>query len=184
VSNPCDGERRPGTVGLPLPGVELRLDGNPEEIQVRGPNVFGGYWQRPEANAEAFSADGWFRTGDLGERDDAGYVRISGRAKELLLSGGFNVYPREVEDAVREHPDIEDVAVVGTPDDEWGEVVTAYIVAREAIEVAELRAWLGDRLAAYKHPRRLWRVEQLPRNALGKVQKHRLAGGRVLPLDA
>jgi malonyl-CoA/methylmalonyl-CoA synthetase len=184
VSNPCDGERRPGTVGLPLPGVELRLHGNPGEIQVRGPNVFGGYWQRPEANAEAFTADGWFRTGDLGERDDAGYVRISGRAKELLLSGGFNVYPREVEDAVREHPDIEDVAVVGTPDDEWGEVVTAYIVARQAIEVAELRAWLGDRLAAYKHPRVLWRVEQLPRNALGKVQKHRLAGGRVLPVDA
>ena len=126
VSNPVDGERRPGTVGLPLPGVEVRLAGDPAQIEVRGPNVFAGYWQRPDANAEAFTADGWFRTGDLGELDAAGYLRITGRAKELIISGGYNVYPREVEDALRAHPAIADAAVVGTPSPEWGEVVTAY----------------------------------------------------------
>jgi malonyl-CoA/methylmalonyl-CoA synthetase len=181
VSNPVAGERRPGTVGLPLPGVDVRLVGEPAEIQVRGANVFGGYWERPDANADAFTADGWFRTGDLGECDEAGYLRIVGRAKELVISGGYNVYPREVEDALRGHPAVEDAAVVGAPSAEWGEIVTAYVVASEDLPVDALRRFLADRLAPYKHPRRVHRVAALPRNALGKVQKHRLRDGAVLP---
>ncbi|MFO0687213.1 MAG: AMP-binding protein [Myxococcota bacterium] len=181
VSNPYDGERRAGSVGLPLPGVEVRVAGERREIEVRGPNVFDGYWRRPDANAEAFTADGFFRTGDLGRIDADGYVTLDGRAKELIISGGFNVYPREVEDVLRDHPAIEDVAVVGEASAEWGERVTAYAVAKEALELDALRRWVGDRLAPFKHPRALHCVEALPRNALGKVQKHRLAGGRVLP---
>jgi malonyl-CoA/methylmalonyl-CoA synthetase len=177
ASNPVDGERRPGTVGTPLPGVALRLEGAPAEIQVRGPNVFSGYWQRPDANADAFTADGWFRTGDLGERDAAGYLRIAGRAKELVISGGYNVYPREVEDALRTHPGIEDAAVVGTPSPEWGELVTAYVVGPDVPTLEALRLFLGAHLASYKHPRRLHVIDALPRNALGKVQKHLLGSG-------
>jgi malonyl-CoA/methylmalonyl-CoA synthetase len=174
VSNPVDGERRAGTVGVPLPGVAVRLAGSPAEIQVRGPNVFSGYWRREDAHAEAFTADGWFRTGDLGERDEAGYLRIAGRAKELVISGGYNVHPREVEDALRAHPAIEDVAVVGTPSEEWGEIVTAYVVGTDVPSLEALRAFLGERLAPYKRPRLLHVVAALPRNALGKVQKHLL----------
>ena len=157
--------------------MEVRLDGDPSEIQVRGPNVFDGYWERPEANAEAF-VDGWFRTGDLGEVDEDGYLSIVGRAKELIISGGFNVYPREVEDVVRQHEAVEDCAVVGEPDDEWGESVVAYIVSDRDVSSAELKTFVGDRLANYKRPRHVYRVEALPRNALGKVQKHRLDDGR------
>jgi len=181
VSNPYDAERRAGTVGFPLPGVELRLAGEPAEIQVRGPNVFEGYWQRPDANAEAFTEDGWFRTGDLGSMDEDGYVRIVGRAKELIISGGYNVYPREIEDVLRTHADIEDVAVVGESDPEWGERVVAYAVTTAPLALDALRSWIGDALAPFKHPRAFHRVEALPRNALGKVQKHRLAKGEVLP---
>jgi malonyl-CoA/methylmalonyl-CoA synthetase len=194
VSNPVDGERRPGTVGLPLPGVEVRLSPQvsrsepkasedpqhgPAQIEVRGPNVFAGYWQRPDANAEAFTPDGWFRTGDLGEFDEDGYLRITGRAKELIISGGYNVYPREVEDALRAHPGVADAAVVGTPSPEWGEVVTAYLEGPSPPDLAALRAFLSDRLAPYKQPRLVHAVSALPRNALGKVQKHRLRGGRI-----
>ena len=180
VSNPHDGERRPGSVGLPLPGVSLRLQGDPAEIQVRGPNVFSGYWERPDANAEAWTDDGWFRTGDLGVADASGYLRIEGRSKELIISGGYNVYPREVEDALRPYPGVDDVAVVGEPDPEWGERVVAYVVGGAVPELEAVRGFLGDRLATFKHPRALYGVAELPRNALGKVQKHRLAGGAVL----
>jgi len=172
VSNPYEGERRGGSVGLPLPGVELRLVGEPPELQVRGPSVFAGYWGDRNATADAFDGD-WFRTGDLGAVDDAGYVSIVGRSKELIISGGMNVYPREVEDAVRTHPDVSDVAVVGTESAEWGELVTAYVTGRP-ISLDDLRVHLVGRLAAYKQPRRLHLVDELPRNALGKVQKHRL----------
>jgi len=174
VSNPYAGERRPGSVGLPLPGVELRQAGEPGEIQVRGPNVFSGYWERPEANAAAFTEDGWFCTGDLGVRDEAGYLCITGRAKELVISGGYNVYPREVEDALGEHPEIEEAAVSGTPSEEWGETVTAWLVCSRDIEVEELRQFLAERLAPFKHPRIVHRVAVLPRNAIGKVQRHLL----------
>lgn len=181
ISNPVAGERRAGTVGLPLPGVEVRLEGDPAQIEVRGPNVFSGYWERPDANTEAFTEDGFFRTGDLGRLDEAGYVCISGRAKELIISGGYNVYPREVEDALRQHPDIEEAAVVGTPSAEWGETVTAYLVSPATLTAKELREFLGESLAAYKHPRIVHHVDSLPHNALGKVQKHRLAEGRIVP---
>ena len=124
VSNPYDGERRPGTVGLPLPGVELRLAGGDQgEVLLRGPNVFSGYWGNPAATAEAFDPDGWFRTGDLGSFDERGYLRIEGRSKELIITGGYNVHPREVEELLLEHPGVAEAAVVGTPSEEWGEQV-------------------------------------------------------------
>ncbi len=176
VSNPYDGERRAGTVGFPLPGVELRLAPGSDEVLVRGPNVFAGYWRRPEATEEAFGEDGWFRTGDLGEFDDAGYLRLKGRAKELIISGGLNVYPREVEDALRSHPEVEDVAITGTPDEEWGELVTAWLVPTpgKTPKLRDLRSHLEGACADFKHPRILHLVKELPRNALGKVQKHLL----------
>jgi malonyl-CoA/methylmalonyl-CoA synthetase len=180
VSNPYDGERRPGTVGFPLPGVELRLarDG---EIELRGPNVFRGYWGRPEETAAAFTADGWFRTGDIGEHDADGYLRLVGRARELIITGGLNVYPREVEDVLREHPAVADVAVAGVPDAEWGEVVTAWVVpTRPGAPPADtdLLGFAAERLARFKCPRRVVVVDALPRNALGKVLRHQLRPGR------
>ena len=175
VSNPYEGERRPGSVGFPLPGVEVRLEGDPAEIQVKGPNVFSGYWERPDENTEAF-IDGWFRTGDLGALDPEGYLSIVGRAKELIISGGFNVYPREVEDVISEYDPIQECAVVGIPDEEWGEVVVAFVVADRKIEDEEIKDFVGERLAHYKRPRRTYTVETLPTNALGKIQKHRLIG--------
>ena len=180
ASNPLAGERRPGSVGTALPGVGLRLS-EVGEVEVSGPNVFEGYWQNAAANAAAFTDDGWFRTGDLGRFDADGYLVLDGRAKELIISGGYNVYPREVEEALRTHPDVEDAAVVGTPSAEWGEEVTAYLVSASPPSLEALRDHLAPLLAGYKRPRRLHRVESLPRNALGKVQKHRLRDGRVVP---
>jgi malonyl-CoA/methylmalonyl-CoA synthetase len=177
VSNPYDGERRPGTVGLPLPGVELRLAEPDGEVLLRGPNVFGGYWRNPQATAEAFDADGWFRTGDLGSLDELGYLRIEGRSKELIITGGYNVHPREVEELLLEHPRVAEVAVVGTPSEEWGEVVTAFVVPADPADPPdpqELLAFAGGRLAAFKRPRLVRYLESLPRNALGKVIKHEL----------
>jgi malonyl-CoA/methylmalonyl-CoA synthetase len=173
VSNPYDGERRAGSVGLALPGVEVRLEerggaGEPAgEILVRGPNVFAGYLGG--VGADAFTADGWFRTGDLGRADSDGYLRIVGRSKELIITGGFNVYPRDVEEVLRDHPGVADVAVVGVPDREWGERVVACIVAADAADAEELLAWAAERLAPYKRPRQVRFVDELPRNALGKV---------------
>ncbi|HZQ78460.1 MAG TPA: AMP-binding protein [Acidimicrobiia bacterium] len=176
VSNPYDGERRPGTVGLPLPGVELRL-GAGGEIELRGANVFSGYWGRPEATAAAFTEDGWFRTGDIGEFDAAGYLRLVGRARELIITGGLNVYPREVEDVLLEHPAVAEVAVAGAADDEWGELVTAWVVPDPAgppPAAGELTRFAADRLAPFKCPRRIVFVDSLPRNALGKILRHEL----------
>lgn len=172
VSNPYDGERRPGTVGLPLPGVEVRLEKGTDEILLRGPNVLPGYWERPEVTAEAF-ADGWFRSGDVGTFDTDGYLRIVGRRKELIISGGYNVYPREVEDVLRSHPGVLDAAVVGAPDPTWGERVIAFVEAQGVTEQA-LLALSAEQLAPYKRPKQVLFVEALPRNALGKVVKARL----------
>jgi malonyl-CoA/methylmalonyl-CoA synthetase len=171
ISNPVDGERRPGSVGLPLPGVEVDLAPD-HEILLRGPNLFAGYWQNQQATAAAFTADGWFRTGDLGERAADGYYSIVGRSKDLIISGGFNVHPREVEEVLLTHPQVAEAAVAGSPSEEWGELVTAYVVVRPgggALEPAELMAYAAARLATYKRPRAVHLVSALPRNALGKV---------------
>jgi malonyl-CoA/methylmalonyl-CoA synthetase len=178
VSNPYVGERRPGTVGFPLPGVEVALSAG-HEILVRGPNVFEGYWERPSANAEAFESGGrggppWFRTGDLGIGSD-GYLIIRGRSKELIITGGFNVYPGEVEDVVAGHPGVAEVAVTGTPSDEWGEVVTAWIVPDGVPPSAgELAEFVAPLLADYKRPRLVRVVAALPRNAMGKVVRSQI----------
>ena len=185
VSNPHDGERRPGSVGLPLPGVEVRLralaggdagaDAAEGEILLRGPNVFAGYWRNAAATEEAM-IDGWFRSGDLASRAADGYLSIVGRSKELIISGGFNVYPREVEEVLLAHPAVAEVAVAGTPSEEWGEIVTAYVVPRgPAPDPAELLAHARAHLAPYKAPRLVHLVSALPRNALGKVVRSRLA---------
>ncbi|MHB8463341.1 MAG: class I adenylate-forming enzyme family protein [Acidimicrobiales bacterium] len=170
VSNPVEGERRAGSVGFPLPGVELRLDPATEEILVRGPNVFRGYWRNLVATAESFE-DGWFRTGDVGSIDSDGYLHIVGRIKELIITGGFNVYPREVEEALLDHPCVGDAAVAGTPDATWGEVVVAYVVASGPVTEDELLVHCGARLAPYKRPRRVHFVATIPRNALGKIDR-------------
>jgi malonyl-CoA/methylmalonyl-CoA synthetase len=173
VSNPYDGERRPGTVGLPLPGVELVLDAS-GEILVKGPSVFSGYRDQPDATRASFTADGWFRTGDIGAYDERGYLQIVGRSKELIISGGYNVYPREVEDVLRLYPGVIDVAVVGVASAEWGEVVTAFVEAHGALDGDALLAWAGQQLAPYKRPRAVYQLAALPRNNLGKVVRREL----------
>ncbi|NMO21501.1 AMP-binding protein [Pyxidicoccus fallax] len=196
TTNPYDGERRPGTVGFPYPGQEARvvdvrtrkpLDrGETGEIEVRGPHVFAGYWRRPDATAESFDPEGWFRTGDLGEYDADGYLRITGRARELIISGGFNVYPREVEEVLATHPGVAEVAVLGLPDADFGEQVVAVVVppaGAPAPDAQVLVDWCKDRLASFKKPRRVVFVDALPRNALGKVQKHLLRDRLVGPGD-
>jgi malonyl-CoA/methylmalonyl-CoA synthetase len=176
LSNPYEGERRPGTVGFPLPGVEIRLsEGSEGEIQLRGPNVFAGYWRQSEATLDAFAEDGWFKSGDLGAIDEAGYLRIVGRSKELIISGGYNVYPREIEDVLRSHGGVADVAVIGVPSEEWGEKVTAVVVANGSAHPEELLEFAAARLAPYKRPRSIRFVDELPRNALGKVLRDQLA---------
>jgi malonyl-CoA/methylmalonyl-CoA synthetase len=183
VSNPYDGDRRAGSVGLALPGVEARLEnhegaGEPAgEILVRGPNVFRGYaGGAAGVGADTFTADGWFRTGDLGRADPDGYLRIVGRSKELIITGGFNVYPRDVEEVLRAHAGVADVAVVGVPDPEWGERVVACVVTADTVTADDLLAWAADRLAPYKRPREVRFVDELPRNALGKIVRAALVG--------
>jgi malonyl-CoA/methylmalonyl-CoA synthetase len=193
ISNPYEGERRPGSVGFPLPGVSVRIlnaqgelaaDGESGELYVRGPNVCTGYWRRPDATAEAFVADssdaavgGWFRTGDLGERAADGYYTLRGRRSDLIISGGFNIYPREIEEVLLEQPGVSEAAVCGVPDARRGEVPVAYIVVDSstgAFDAEALEEVCRLALASFKVPRQFVRVESLPRNALGKVQKHLL----------
>ena len=184
TSNPYDGERVAGTVGFPLPGVELRIvDAETGRrlgadeigmIEVRGPNVFAGYWRNPEKTRAEFRDDGFFVTGDLGKVDPRGYVQIVGRGKDLVITGGYNVYPREVETELDAIPGVVESAVVGLPHPDLGEGVTAFVVAEQGRSLAEadvLRA-LEGRLARFKRPRRVVVVEALPRNAMGKVQKN------------
>ena len=166
TSNPYDGERRAGTVGQALPGVEVRIAAG--GIEVRGPNVFAGYWRMPDKTAEDLRPDGWFVTGDLGEIDADGYLTISGRAKDLIITGGYNVYPREVELALDEVPGVVESAVIGLPHADFGEAVFAVLVGGD-VEVA-LAAIAGG-LARYKQPKAAVVVAELPRNAMGKVQK-------------
>jgi len=174
LSNPYEGERRPGTVGFPFPGVEATVEAPGSQVLVRGPSVFAGYWERPAATAAAF-ANGWFCTGDLAEVED-GYVRLLGRATELIVSGGYNVYPAEVEDVLLGHPSVLEAAVTGTPSDEWGEVVTAWVVPDGAgpPDADALLAYAAERLAPYKRPRQVRVVDALPRNSMGKVVRSEL----------
>lgn len=179
TSNPCEGVRRAGTVGMPLPGVEVRItgpegllpQGEPGAIEVRGPNVFKGYWRLPEKTAEEFR-DGWFVTGDMGAFDAEGYLTILGRAKDLVITGGLNVYPAEVEAALDDLPGVTASAVIGVPHPDFGEAVVACVVGQAEPEA--VRAALRDRLAAFKIPKRVIVMEELPRNAMGKVQKAEL----------
>ncbi len=180
TSNPLVGARKAGTVGLPLPGVEVQLHepgaDQVGEICVRGPNVFDGYLDRPEANIEAFTDDGWFRTNDLGRFDHEGYLSIVGRSKDLIITGGYNVYPRDVEEIVRQFPGVADCAVFGEPSAEWGETVTAAVILAEGITVDpdEVVAFASQHLANYQRPRRVVALTEFPRNALGKVIKAEL----------
>jgi malonyl-CoA/methylmalonyl-CoA synthetase len=182
VSNPYVGERRPGSVGLPLPGVSVRLldsegepvpDGMAGEIHLKGPNVFAGYWRRPEATQAAFR-DGWFRTGDLAIREPDGYYTLCGRRSDLIISGGFNIYPRELEEFFEEQEEVAEAAVVGVADHVRGEAPVAYLVLRSTIDPAALVERCRRKLASFKVPREIIPVDTLPRNAMGKIQKHLL----------
>jgi len=174
TSNPVHGERLAGSVGYPLPGVELRIGGGEETgvIEIRGPSVFSAYWRMPEKTAEEFTADGFFITGDVGRQDPDGRVWISGRAKDLIISGGYNVYPKEVELVLDELAGVTESAVIGVPHPDFGEAVVAVVIGsgEEAAMIAQARS----QLAAYKSPKRIVFVEELPRNAMGKVQKNLL----------
>jgi malonyl-CoA/methylmalonyl-CoA synthetase len=185
TSNPYEGARRPGSVGLPLPGTEVRILGEDGRslaageigrIQVRGPNVFKGYWRQPEKTREELHADGFFETGDLGRLDEDGYLAIVGRGKDLIITGGFNVYPKEVESAIDAIPGVEESAVFGLSHPDFGEGVTAAVVAKKnaSLTEASIQASLKDRLAGFKQPKRVMLVDELPRNAMGKVQKNLL----------
>ncbi len=178
-------ERRGGTVGFPLPGVSLRVQGEDGRdvptgeiggIQVKGPNVFAGYWQMPEKTAEEFTADGFFKTGDVGQQDARGYVTIVGRSKDLIISGGYNVYPAEIEGFLNELPGVAESAVVGVPHPDFGEVGVAVVIARPGTrpDPDALLAELKARLANFKIPKRCFVEAELPRNTMGKVQKNLL----------
>ncbi len=174
VSNPYDGPRQPGRVGYPLPGVEVRL-GEEAEVLLRGGQVFSGYWHNEAATREVL-ADGWLHTGDVGEIGQDGTLAIRGRIKEMIITGGFNVYPREVELVLEQHPAVAEVAVAGVPSERWGEEVTAYVVARTPVGPEELIAFSRERLSTYKCPRAVKFIDQLPRNAMGKIQRGELGG--------
>jgi malonyl-CoA/methylmalonyl-CoA synthetase len=193
TSNPClpdaryrgAGERRGGTVGFPLPGVSLRVvndEGKPVPageiggIQVRGPSVFKGYWRMPEKTAEDFTSDGYFRTGDVGRVDEQGYLTIVGRSKDLIISGGYNVYPAEIEGFINELPGVAESAVIGAPHPDFGEAGVAVVIARPGtrLDPEQVIAGLKARLANFKIPKRCFVVDDLPRNTMGKVQKNLL----------
>jgi len=186
TSNPYDGERRAGTVGFPLPGISLRI-ADPETakplaqgeigmIEVKGPNVFAGYWRMPEKTKAEFRADGFFITGDLGMVDRDGYVHIVGRGKDLIISGGYNVYPKEIESEIDALDGISESAVIGIAHPDFGEGVTAVVVRKQgsAISAADIADAIAGRLAKYKHPKQVIFVDELPRNTMGKVQKNLL----------
>jgi malonyl-CoA/methylmalonyl-CoA synthetase len=175
VTNPYDGPRQAGRVGLPFPGVEVKL-GDQHEVLIKGGQLFQGYWRNPAATAESMTPDGFLRTGDVGEIGEDGTLAIRGRLKELIISGGFNVYPREVELVLEAHPAVEEVAVAGVPSEKWGEEVTAFVVPSKlaSLDEAELIAYARERLAHYKCPHRVVVLDRLPRNAMGKVLRANL----------
>ena len=183
ISNPYRGKRVPGHIGQPLAGVGVRLvdddnqpvaDGQPGEIQVQGPTVFLDYWQRPQATADAFTDDGWFRTGDVAVVDDGSYKILGRSSIDIIKSGGYKLSALEIEEVLRTHPAIDDCGVIALPDEEWGETVAAVLVALHPIDLAELNQWIRTQLPPYKVPRHYRVVAELPRNAMGKVTKNDL----------
>jgi long-chain acyl-CoA synthetase len=183
--NHPDRERKPGSIGTPIEGVEMRVvdmagnevaPGEAGEIQIRGHNVMKGYWNLPDATAAAISPDGWFASGDIGRVDDDGYFYIVDRKKELIIRGGFNVYPREIEEVLYEHPAVAEAAVVGIPHDSLGEEIGAAVAIKEGahVEPDELREFVKERVAAYKYPRRIWLVDSLPTGPTGKILRREI----------
>jgi malonyl-CoA/methylmalonyl-CoA synthetase len=183
TSNPLDGERRCGSVGVALPGVSLRVvgadgatcaPGEVGDIEVKGPNVFSGYWRMPDRTREEFTDDGYFRTGDVGEMAADRYLRIVGRAKDLIITGGLNVYPKEIEERIDALPGVAESAVIGVADPDFGEAVTAVVVAKPGyvLREADIVAVLKQEMAGFKVPKRVYVVDELPRNAMGKVEKN------------
>ncbi|EAZ82665.1 acyl-CoA synthetase [Algoriphagus machipongonensis] len=183
VSNPYHGERRAGHIGQPLPGVLLRTvdeegqpvnAGDPGEIQIKGPSVFKEYWGKPEATAKSFTEDGWFKTGDIAVLED-NYYRILGRDSiDIIKSGGYKISALEIEEVLRKHTEIKDCGVVGIPDEEWGELVVAALVADKEFDTKELNSWIRERMPSYKTPRKYIFIPDLPRNVMGKVTKNEL----------
>jgi malonyl-CoA/methylmalonyl-CoA synthetase len=186
TSNPYDGERRAGTVGLPLPGTEVKItdmdtgetlpQGEIGQIEVRGPNVFKGYWQMPEKTAEELREDGFFITGDLGLIDKDGYVHIVGRNKDLIISGGYNIYPKELELLLDEEEGVLESAVIGVPHADFGETVVAVLIAKPGVtlDLESIEKNIAQTLARFKQPKKFVVIEELPRNTMGKVQKNLL----------
>ncbi|MEJ2747828.1 MAG: AMP-binding protein, partial [Anaerolineae bacterium] len=182
--NRVDRERKPGSVGLPVWGVDVRIvdeededvpQGELGEIVIRGHNVMKGYYKKPEATAEAFRT-GWFHTGDIGRKDEDGYVYIVDRVKDMIIRGGFNVYPREIEETLVSHPDVSLAAVIGVPHDQYGEEIKAFVVRKEGATATEeeIIAWAKENMAAYKYPREIVFRDTLPMNATGKILKTEL----------
>ena len=183
--NHPDKERKPGSIGTPIEGVEMQVwddDGNEVaqgevgEIVIRGHNIMKGYWERPDATDEAITSEGWFRSGDMAKVDEDGYFFIVDRKKDLIIRGGYNVYPREIEEVLYEHPAIQEAAVVGVPDDSLGEEVGAAVVLKqgESLDAADLKAYVKDQVAAYKYPRKVWFVDELPMGPTGKILKREI----------
>ncbi|MEP4434653.1 MAG: AMP-binding protein, partial [Hyphomicrobiales bacterium] len=184
TSNPYDGPRRAGTVGFPLPGIDIRIaepdtgaklpQGDIGVVELKGPNVFQGYWQMPEKTKTEFREDGYFITGDMGMIDDQGYLQIVGRAKDLIISGGYNIYPKEVEILLDDQDGIKESAVIGVPHPDFGEAVVGVIVAEngKAIETSKVLETIRQDIARFKQPKQLFEVSELPRNTMGKVQKN------------
>ena len=183
LSNPYTGLRRAGFVGIPLPSVEVRLvdEQNQEvtkdqagEIQIKGPNVFSEYWQRPQATQESFTEDGWFKTGDVAVVEGGSYKILGRSSIDIIKSGGYKISALEIEEVLRTHSAIKDCSVVGIPNEEWGETVAAALVVSVPVDLNELNLWMRERMPAYRVPRQYKLVEELPRNAMGKVTKNDL----------
>jgi long-chain acyl-CoA synthetase len=183
--NHPDRERKPGSIGTPIEGVEMKLvdlqrsdsaPGEVGEIAIRGHNIMKGYWNRADATAEAIDADGWFYSGDMGRVDADGFYFIVDRKKELIIRGGYNVYPREIEEVLYEHPAVREAAVVGVPHDDLGEEVGAAVALRDGMHAteSEIREYVKPNLAAYKYPRHVWFVDELPKGPTGKVLKREI----------